>query len=124
MTPQQSVPGVLLEQDLKMNSGDIAQLHVSENMLFTMWNGNKVIKDPDICISILCLWLATDKWIKNLVTGANYQLNTQSVLTWSQAETSCRQQGASLLSVSDPHQQAFVSGRFPPGECVLAEHKN
>lgn len=36
MTLQQSVPGVLLEQDLKMNSGDIAQLHVSENVLFTV----------------------------------------------------------------------------------------
>uniref|UniRef100_A0A674P6A3 Mannose receptor, C type 1b n=1 Tax=Takifugu rubripes TaxID=31033 RepID=A0A674P6A3_TAKRU len=58
-----------------------------------------------------CPTTSTDKWIKNLVTGANYQLNTQSVLTWSQAETSCRQQGASLLSVSDPHQQAFVSGK-------------
>lgn len=95
-----------------------------ENMLFTVWNGNKVIKDSSVCISVLCLWLATDKWIKNLVTGANYQLNTQSVLTWSQAETSCRQQGAFLLSVSDPNQQAFVSGKIPPGECVLAEHKN
>lgn len=31
MTRQQSVPGVQLEQDLKMTSGDIVQLHVSEN---------------------------------------------------------------------------------------------
>lgn len=69
---------------------------------------------------LLCLWAATDKWIKNIATGAYYQLNVQSVLTWFQAEKSCKQQGASLLSVSDPHQQAFVSGRNPPGH-ILAE---
>uniref|UniRef100_H2T6P4 Mannose receptor, C type 1b n=1 Tax=Takifugu rubripes TaxID=31033 RepID=H2T6P4_TAKRU len=66
-----------------------------------------------------CPTTSTDKWIKNLVTGANYQLNTQSVLTWSQAETSCRQQGASLLSVSDPHQQAFVSAQLESGKQKL-----
>lgn len=114
MTRQQSVPGVQLEQNLKMTSGDIVQLHVSENMQ---------LSDKRVSRSyfrLLCLWAATDKWIKNLATGAYYQLNVQSVLTWFQAEKSCKQQGASLLSVSDPHQQAFVSGRIPPGH-VLAE---
>lgn len=69
---------------------------------------------------LLCLWPATDEWIQNLATGAYYQLNVQSILTWFQAEKSCKQQGASLLSVLDPHQQAFVSGRNSLGH-VLAE---
>ncbi|XP_076601189.1 macrophage mannose receptor 1-like [Chaetodon auriga] len=50
-----------------------------------------------------------EHWSKNTVTGASYQLNTQSALTWSQAEASCKQQGASLLSITDPHQQAYVT---------------
>uniref|UniRef100_A0A8C9WS26 Mannose receptor, C type 1b n=1 Tax=Sander lucioperca TaxID=283035 RepID=A0A8C9WS26_SANLU len=50
-------------------------------------------------------------WANNIVTGAYYQLNTQSVLTWAQADTSCKQQGASLLSLIDLHEQAFVTGK-------------
>ncbi|KAM9349608.1 macrophage mannose receptor 1b [Symphorus nematophorus] len=56
-----------------------------------------------------CPTTSTDHWAKNLISGAYYQLNTQSALTLAQADTSCKQQGASLLSVSDPNEQAFVS---------------
>uniref|UniRef100_A0A3B4A4A9 Mannose receptor, C type 1b n=1 Tax=Periophthalmus magnuspinnatus TaxID=409849 RepID=A0A3B4A4A9_9GOBI len=49
-------------------------------------------------------------WVKNSATGAYYQINIQSALTWSQAQVSCKQQGASLLSITDPNEQAFVSG--------------
>ncbi|XP_044077016.1 macrophage mannose receptor 1-like [Siniperca chuatsi] len=48
-------------------------------------------------------------WNKHPTTGAYYQLNTQSALTWPQADTSCKQQGASLLSITDPHEQAYVT---------------
>ncbi|KAM8728032.1 macrophage mannose receptor 1-like isoform 2-T2 [Acanthopagrus schlegelii] len=48
-------------------------------------------------------------WHVHPTTGAYYQLNTQSALTWRQAETSCKQQGASLLSITDPHEQAYVT---------------
>lgn len=51
------------------------------------------------------------RWKKNAVTGTYYQLNKDSLLTWAQADVSCRQQGASLLSVTDPHQQAYVAGK-------------
>ncbi|XP_059200605.1 macrophage mannose receptor 1-like [Centropristis striata] len=50
-----------------------------------------------------------EHWSKDATTGSYYQLNTQAALTWQQAETSCKQQSASLLSLSDPHDQAFVS---------------
>uniref|UniRef100_A0AAZ1WYV4 Mannose receptor, C type 1b n=1 Tax=Oreochromis aureus TaxID=47969 RepID=A0AAZ1WYV4_OREAU len=50
-------------------------------------------------------------WNKDPTTGASYQLNTQSALTWDQADASCKQQGASLLSISNPHEQAYVSGK-------------
>ncbi|CAJ1073005.1 macrophage mannose receptor 1-like [Xyrichtys novacula] len=56
-----------------------------------------------------CPVTSKEHWTVNPTTGAYYQLNVQSALTWAQAETSCRQQGASLLSITDPHQQAYVS---------------
>ncbi|KAM4552771.1 macrophage mannose receptor 1-like [Odontesthes bonariensis] len=48
-------------------------------------------------------------WIKHPTTGANYQLNTLSALTWLEADASCKQQSASLLSISDPHEQAYIT---------------
>lgn len=54
--------------------------------------------------------IARDGWNNHPVTGAYYQLNKDSALTWSQAEVSCKQQGASLLSITDPHEQAYVTG--------------
>uniref|UniRef100_A0A671U397 Mannose receptor, C type 1b n=1 Tax=Sparus aurata TaxID=8175 RepID=A0A671U397_SPAAU len=59
-----------------------------------------------------CPTTSKEHWTKHITTGAYYQLNTQSALTWSQAETSCKQQGASLLSITDPHQQAYVTGKL------------
>lgn len=54
---------------------------------------------------------AKENW-RHPISGAVYQLNTQTALTWLQAETSCQQQGASLLSITDPHQQAYVTGKM------------
>ncbi|KAM4552770.1 macrophage mannose receptor 1-like isoform 2-T2 [Odontesthes bonariensis] len=56
-----------------------------------------------------CPSSSTEHWTKNLVTGAYYQLNTQSALTWPEAEASCKQQAASLVSIIDPNEQAFIS---------------
>lgn len=62
-----------------------------------------------------CQNTATDHWRKNLITGAYYQLNIQSSLTWGQADTSCKQQAASLVSIVEPSEQALISGEVPPG---------
>ncbi|XP_019969273.2 macrophage mannose receptor 1b [Paralichthys olivaceus] len=56
-----------------------------------------------------CPTISTDHWPKNLISGSYYQLNTQAALTWPQAEVSCKQQGAALVSVTDPNEQAFIS---------------
>uniref|UniRef100_A0A669CXF4 Mannose receptor, C type 1b n=1 Tax=Oreochromis niloticus TaxID=8128 RepID=A0A669CXF4_ORENI len=58
-----------------------------------------------------CPTNSKETWNKDPTTGASYQLNTQSALTWDQADASCKQQGASLLSISNPHEQAYVSGK-------------
>uniref|UniRef100_A0A3Q2X2U7 Mannose receptor, C type 1b n=1 Tax=Haplochromis burtoni TaxID=8153 RepID=A0A3Q2X2U7_HAPBU len=51
-------------------------------------------------------------WNKDPTTGASYQLNTQSALTWDQADASCKQQSASLLSISNPHEQILMNILF------------
>lgn len=64
-----------------------------------------------VLFSLFCVDTATDFWQRNLATGAYYQINKQSVLTWQQAATSCKQQAGALLSITDPHEHAFISGR-------------
>ncbi|XP_073715679.1 macrophage mannose receptor 1-like isoform X2 [Misgurnus anguillicaudatus] len=49
-------------------------------------------------------------WDSDPVTGVLYQRNTQSALTWHQARTSCQQQDADLLSISELHEQSYISG--------------
>ncbi|XP_033959747.1 macrophage mannose receptor 1-like isoform X1 [Pseudochaenichthys georgianus] len=66
-----------------------------------------------------CPTNSNEHWAKNIVTGAFYQINTQSVLTWAQAEASCKQQAASLVSITDPHEQAFVSALTGSGKHKL-----
>ncbi|XP_056277836.1 macrophage mannose receptor 1b isoform X2 [Pseudoliparis swirei] len=66
-----------------------------------------------------CPTSSTQNWSKNPITGAYYQINTQSVLTWAQSADSCKQQGAALLSVTDPHQQAFASALMGTGRHKL-----
>ncbi|KAK2822605.1 hypothetical protein Q5P01_022670 [Channa striata] len=58
-------------------------------------------------------------WSIHPITGAYYQLNKDSSMTWSQAEVSCKQQGASLLSITDPHQQAYVTALLEKGGSKL-----
>nr|XP_024659556.1 macrophage mannose receptor 1-like [Maylandia zebra] len=58
----------------------------------------------------LCPTRASSNWITDPVTGVQYQLNAQSVLTWYQARKSCQQQGADLLSIVELHEQSYISG--------------
>ncbi|XP_072544729.1 macrophage mannose receptor 1-like [Salminus brasiliensis] len=51
-----------------------------------------------------------ESWKKNPQTDVYYQVNGQSVLTWYQARKSCQQQGGDLLSITEPHEQTFISG--------------
>ncbi|XP_008284987.1 macrophage mannose receptor 1-like [Stegastes partitus] len=55
-------------------------------------------------------------WNKDVTTGANYQLNTQSALTWSQADASCKQQSSSLLSITSPHEKAYITALLGGGQ--------
>ncbi|XP_029309225.1 macrophage mannose receptor 1-like [Cottoperca gobio] len=56
-----------------------------------------------------CPTNSKEHWNKHITTGAYYQLNTHSALTWPQAEASCKLQLASLLSITDPHEQAYIT---------------
>ncbi len=39
-----------------------------------------------------------------------YQFNFQATLSWSEARTSCQQQGADLLSITKVEEQIFING--------------
>ncbi|XP_039998645.1 macrophage mannose receptor 1-like [Xiphias gladius] len=62
-----------------------------------------------------CPTNSKEHWNKHPTTGAYYQLNTQSALSWSQAEFSCKQQVSSLLSITDPNEQAYVLALLAEG---------
>uniref|UniRef100_A0A8C2ASV6 Mannose receptor, C type 1b n=1 Tax=Cyprinus carpio TaxID=7962 RepID=A0A8C2ASV6_CYPCA len=51
-------------------------------------------------------------WVKHPLTNVYYQVNSRSALTWYQARKSCQQQGAELLSVSEPHEHTFVAAYY------------
>uniref|UniRef100_A0A8C7Z677 Mannose receptor, C type 1b n=1 Tax=Oryzias sinensis TaxID=183150 RepID=A0A8C7Z677_9TELE len=66
-----------------------------------------------------CPSSSTEHWSKEVVTGTYYQINTQSALTWAQADASCKQQASSLLSITDPVQQAVISALLGSGRNKL-----
>ncbi|XP_053309219.1 C-type mannose receptor 2 isoform X2 [Spea bombifrons] len=49
-------------------------------------------------------------WDKDPLTQSCYQFNFQSALSWSEAWTSCRQQNAHLLSITEIHEQTYING--------------
>ncbi|XP_048867159.1 macrophage mannose receptor 1-like isoform X4 [Brienomyrus brachyistius] len=53
---------------------------------------------------------ATKHWDQNSVNQDWYLINPSAQLKWHQARMSCRQMGADLLSILEPHEQNFISG--------------
>uniref|UniRef100_A0ABM5GR70 C-type mannose receptor 2 isoform X1 n=1 Tax=Pogona vitticeps TaxID=103695 RepID=A0ABM5GR70_9SAUR len=49
-------------------------------------------------------------WDKDQLTNSCYQFNFQSTLSWQEAGKSCEQQGASLLSITEIHEQTYING--------------
>ncbi|OBS82155.1 hypothetical protein A6R68_23855, partial [Neotoma lepida] len=49
-------------------------------------------------------------WTKDPLTGVLYQINSKSALTWHQARESCKQQNAELLSITEIHEQTYLTG--------------
>lgn len=49
-------------------------------------------------------------WIRNQLTGDLYQINSHSALSWHQARKSCQQQGAELVSITELHEQMYLTG--------------
>uniref|UniRef100_H0YSP9 Macrophage mannose receptor 1 n=1 Tax=Taeniopygia guttata TaxID=59729 RepID=H0YSP9_TAEGU len=47
-------------------------------------------------------------WTTDLSTNVQYQINSDSALTWHQARKSCQQQNAELLSIIDIHEQTYL----------------
>ncbi|XP_069815822.1 macrophage mannose receptor 1-like [Dendropsophus ebraccatus] len=54
--------------------------------------------------------MSDSNWKTDPFSGASYQINYPSALTWHQARISCQQQDAELLSITELHEQAYISG--------------
>ncbi|EMP36986.1 Macrophage mannose receptor 1, partial [Chelonia mydas] len=54
--------------------------------------------------------IVEDFWTTNPLTGTHYQINSNSALTWHQARKSCQQQKAELLSITELHEQTYLTG--------------
>nr|XP_055059903.1 macrophage mannose receptor 1-like isoform X2 [Misgurnus anguillicaudatus] len=61
----------------------------------------------------------SDMWMKNPLTNVYYRVNDKSALTWHQANKSCQQQGAELLSVSELYEYIFVLGMMWERQGIL-----
>ncbi|XP_066497650.1 C-type mannose receptor 2 [Hoplias malabaricus] len=49
-------------------------------------------------------------WDKDSLMHSCYQFNFQATLSWSEARTSCEQQGADLLSITRVEEQSYING--------------
>ncbi|KAM4705171.1 macrophage mannose receptor 1 [Rhinophrynus dorsalis] len=49
-------------------------------------------------------------WTTDSVTGVNYQINNNAALSWHQARRSCIQQDSELLSITEIHEQTYLTG--------------
>uniref|UniRef100_A0A087XUB2 Mannose receptor C-type 2 n=1 Tax=Poecilia formosa TaxID=48698 RepID=A0A087XUB2_POEFO len=49
-------------------------------------------------------------WDTDPLTDSCYQFNFQATLSWSEAQRSCKQQGADLLSIGKLHEQTYING--------------
>uniref|UniRef100_H3A816 C-type mannose receptor 2 n=1 Tax=Latimeria chalumnae TaxID=7897 RepID=H3A816_LATCH len=49
-------------------------------------------------------------WDKDPVTKSCYQFNFKATLSWTEARTSCQQQNADLLSITEIHEQTYING--------------
>ncbi|NXU54449.1 MRC1 protein, partial [Turnix velox] len=49
-------------------------------------------------------------WNTDPLTNVQYQINSDSALKWHQARKSCQQQKAELLSITELHEQTYLTG--------------
>ncbi|XP_021096156.1 macrophage mannose receptor 1 isoform X3 [Heterocephalus glaber] len=75
-----------------------------------LWCGTTTDYDSNKLFGF-CPTKSEDKlWTKDPLTSILYQINSKSALTWQQARKSCQQQDAELLSITEIHEQTYLTG--------------
>ncbi|XP_075826649.1 macrophage mannose receptor 1 [Microtus pennsylvanicus] len=77
-----------------------------------LWCGTTTDYDTDKLFGFCPLQFEGSErlWNKDPLTGVLYQINSKSALTWHQARESCKQQNAELLSITEIHEQTYLTG--------------
>ncbi|KFO22369.1 Macrophage mannose receptor 1 [Fukomys damarensis] len=74
-----------------------------------LWCGTTTDYDSNKLFGF-CPTKSEDKlWTKDPLTSILYQINSKSALTWQQARKSCQQQDAELLSITEIHEQTYLT---------------
>lgn len=61
--------------------------------------------------SFLPVVTSDDLWNTDPLTNVQYQINSETALKWHQARKSCQQQEAELLSITELHEQTYLTGK-------------
>lgn len=81
----------------------------------TCWHFSSLAQFRHVCF--VCLFLSISLgadcesfWDTHSLMDNCYQFNFQATLSWEEARTSCKQQGAELLSISKVEEQSYING--------------
>ncbi|KAG8515944.1 Macrophage mannose receptor 1 [Galemys pyrenaicus] len=98
-------------EDLYFNYGNKQEKNIMLYKGSGLWSRWKIYgTTDDLCSRGYEVEGIESLWAKDPLTSISYQINSRSALTWHQARKSCQQQNADLLSITEVHEQTYLTG--------------